>query len=44
MDPGGLGAVIGISIIVVIGIVVYVYDKCFKKSNEPTSSTPLNNT
>jgi len=41
MDAGGLGALLGISIMVVIGIGVCVYDRFVKKSNEPTSTTPL---
>lgn len=41
MDAGGLGAILGITVMVVIGIGVCVYDRFYKDTNEPTSSTPL---
>ena len=34
MDPGGIGALIGISIMVVIGIGFCIHDKCPRKPND----------
>jgi hypothetical protein len=42
MDPGSIGIVSGFGIILVIGIAVYIYDRCTKKlADVPNSSTPL---
>ena len=41
MDAGGLGAILGITSMVIIGIGVCVYDRFYKNKNEITSSTPL---
>ena len=34
MDPGGIGALIGIGVMVVFGISVCIYDRCFYKPND----------
>ena len=34
MDAGATGAVIGIAIMAVVGIGVYIYDRCFYKPND----------
>jgi len=40
MDPGGIGAVIGICMLAVVGIGACIYDRC-KKNNESSPSNPL---
>ena len=40
MDPGGIGAIIGVFVILVVGIGTCVYDRC-KKNSEPFPSQPL---
>jgi tetrahydromethanopterin S-methyltransferase subunit D len=34
MDAGGIGALIGVGVMVVIGISVYVYDRCIYKPKD----------
>jgi hypothetical protein len=34
MDAGGIGAVIGVGIMLLIGITTYVYDRCMKPKDE----------
>lgn len=34
MDPGGLGALIGVSLMVFVAIVITVRDRCQKRANE----------
>jgi hypothetical protein len=40
MDPGGIGAVIGICVMTVVGIGTCVYDR-YKKNSEPFPVQPL---
>jgi len=36
MDAGGVGALIGISVMVVIGLAVCIYDRCVYKPKDET--------
>jgi hypothetical protein len=37
MDAGGIGAVIGVSVIVGLGAIMYVYDRCRFKPKDDTA-------
>ena len=41
MDVGIIGAVIGVSVVVGIGITAYIYDHCFHKSIVETNNPLL---
>ena len=42
MDAGGLGALIGISVMAVIGLAVCIYDRCvYKPKDEIRVTNPL---
>lgn len=40
MDPGGIGATIGVCLLAIFGIGMCIYDR-YKKNNEPFMSQPL---
>lgn len=40
MDPGGLGALIGVSIMITVSVGIYIYDKCMVKE-QPNTRNPL---
>lgn len=41
MDPGGIGAIIGITIMSALAISVCIYDRCKDKAIETTTTNPL---